>query len=198
MRRRESQGQDLNQLGSESRSVLAVLVLAALWPARFPAGWISVTEFGRCGLYLGDRLGRESLKAAIRRGLRDLRDSRAVPAISHRRTPEHDPSTGRLLRDWDRRLGSRPGRFLAVWLRTEGRDYLAPDLWREFISAGRATGITPRRAMTDTLQTLLRRVSRSLRSEEHTWAPGSPERKTLRRVRRAVHEGLRSHRDLSP
>src|SRR5436309_1409902 len=103
MRRREPQKEALDQLGSEARSVLAVLVMASLWPTRFPGGWVSVSEFARCGVHLGERADRESLKAAIRRGLRRLAEVPGAPSVEPRRTIEHDPVSARVRRDLDRR-----------------------------------------------------------------------------------------------
>ena len=189
MNRREPESGTFEQLGSEARSVLAVLVLAALWPERYPDGWVSVGDFARAGVLLGDRADRESLKAAIRRGVRGLSSQPDVPAIHHQRTRDHDRSSGRTLRERDRRLGSGLGRELDHWLRSEGRSYVPPDLWREFTSA------SPTLEHPGSLQGMLLRVSRSLRSAGRTWAPGSVERATLRRLVLVVHEELKKAGD---
>src|SRR5215470_8560655 len=69
-------------LGGEGRSVLAVLTLAALWPERFPGGWVSAREFGTYGVHLGNRPCVESLRAAIRRGLRQVRSATGLEIVS--------------------------------------------------------------------------------------------------------------------
>src|SRR2546426_11746428 len=101
MGRREPQEEALDHLGSEAKSVLAVVVMAALWPARFSGGWVSVGEFAKAGVLLGERADRESLKAAIRRGLRRLAQVPGAPAIESRRTLEQDPLRGRVRRGPD-------------------------------------------------------------------------------------------------
>src|SRR5260221_12646229 len=90
----ETQQEPFDHLGSEARSVPAVLVMAALWPGRYAGGWVSVDEFARAGVLLGERADRESLKAAIRRGLRRLAQVRGAPTTESRRTLEHHPQTG--------------------------------------------------------------------------------------------------------
>lgn len=189
MRRQEPEAETFADLGSEARSVLAVLLMASLWPERYPDGWVSVGDFARAGVLLGDRADRESLKAAIRRGLRGLAGQPEVPAIHHQRTRDLDRSTGRTLRERDRRLGSGLSRELDHWLRSEGRSYVPPDLWREFTSA------SPTFENPGSFQGMLLLVSRSLRSAGRTWAPGSVERATLRRVILVVHEEIKNAGD---
>lgn len=80
------------------------MVLADLWPERFPGEWVSIRAFANAGVLLGERADSESLKAAIRRGLRSLGQLKGVTVIECRRTHEHDHVTDRLRRDRDRRL----------------------------------------------------------------------------------------------
>src|SRR2546426_620080 len=132
MRRREPQEEALDQLGSEARSVLAVLVMAALWPTRFPGGWVSVSEFARCAVHLGERADRESLKAAIRRGRRRLAEVPGAPSVECRRTLEHDAISARVKRERDRRLGQPPGPTYEAWLLRNSQGLISPDTWRHF------------------------------------------------------------------
>src|SRR6185503_11637997 len=97
------------------KSVLAVLALASLWPARFEDGWVNVTQFGQAGLFLGERSERESLKAAIRRGLRDIATLRDPPSIEQRRTRERDLVSDRLLKEEDRRLHEPVPVGIVLW-----------------------------------------------------------------------------------
>lgn len=122
-------------LGDEAKSVIAVLAIAALWPARFEGGWVSVGQFGRFGLYLGDRTERESLKAAIRRGLRDAGALPDPAIIEAQRTKDRDLVTGRLLKEDDRRLREPMPLSIQLWVLRDGGRYLAPELWREFLAA---------------------------------------------------------------
>lgn len=121
-----------NRLGSEGCSVLAVLVLAALWPDRFPGRWVTVDGFGQAGLYLGERRSRESLKAAIRRGAAKLRGEPIRALLESRRTLAEDPATGRPLREHDRRLAMPIPWVLSCWLFGHGPDLITPRFWRSF------------------------------------------------------------------
>lgn len=122
-------------LGDEAKSVLVVLALAALWPARFEGGFASVSQIGRYGIYLGDRTERESLKAAIRRGLRDVAALADPPVVESQRTTERDPVSGRLLKEDDRRIREPLSLPIQLWVLRDGGLFLAPDLWREFLAA---------------------------------------------------------------
>jgi len=122
-------------LGDEAKSVLAVLALASLWPARLEDGWVSVSQFGQAGLFLGERSERESLKAAIRRGLRDVATLRDPPLVEQRHTRERDPVSARLLKEEDRRLREPVPVGIGLWVLRAGGDFLVSDLWREFLAA---------------------------------------------------------------
>lgn len=132
MARGRSFADDCDQLGSEARSVLAVLMLAAHWPERFPGGWVSVDEFGRAGLYLGERRSRESLKAAIRRGGARLRVKPLRVVLETRRTLAADPLSGRPRREIDRRMALPAPTTNHLWLLSSGPDLIAPDHMRDF------------------------------------------------------------------
>lgn len=122
----------LEALGDEAKSVLAVLALASAWPARFLEGWTTTDELGRYGTYLGDRPERESLKAAIRRALRQIESLALRPRIESRRTKNSSPE-GVARRELDRRLGSPVPTELDLWLLGEGLRYLTPGIATEFI-----------------------------------------------------------------
>jgi tetratricopeptide (TPR) repeat protein len=151
-------------LGDEAKSVLAVLAIAALWPARFEAGWVSVSQFGRYGLYLGDRTERESLKAAIRRALRDAAELTEPPVVDPHRTKERDAVSGRLLKDDDRRLREPIPLPVQLWVLRDGGRYLAPELWREFL----ATEYRPALSLDEVTASLEETVARTLLAQgEH-------------------------------
>ncbi len=172
----------LEGLGSEARSVLAVLVLAALWPARFPGGWVSVGAFGRCGIYLGERTDRESLKAAIRRGLRRVEASHGVGAVERRRTTTRDPLTGQLGRDLDRRLREQPSSALEAWLDQCGSPYLDPILWRAYHREHPLGGVGPR----PDLRVLIARAETCLRLAQRQAPAGSWELRRISRLQELV------------
>ena len=126
MTRLEPDSHPLDRLGGEVQSVLAVLTMAADWPERFPGGWVSVDEFGLCGLYLGERSNRESLKAAIRRGLRELRALPMSPVVESCRTALS------VRREVDRRL-LEPNRDVPqAWLLPRGAQLVTPEVWARF------------------------------------------------------------------
>ncbi len=63
--------------GTEGRAILSVLVLAAQWPSRFKAGWVTdgdIAEFSRDipRPTPGDPLSAQSLSSRVRRGVREL------------------------------------------------------------------------------------------------------------------------------
>jgi hypothetical protein len=180
----------LEHLGSEGCSVLAVLVLAAEWPERFPGGWVSVSEFGRYGLYLGERASRESLKAAIRRGLRQVGSSPDAAHIEVRRTPRHEQATGRPLRERDRRLAAQPGLELQRWLLREGRGLIAPSAWRRSPFAAVHEPAHPAATPHALMRRALEEVDTCLRAQGVEFARGGTERRALLKIRRALREGL--------
>ena len=143
MTRRESYGHPLDRLGGEAQSVLAVLTMAALWPSRFPEGWVSVRAFAESGLRLGDRADRESLKAAIRRGVRQASQAPHGPAIECRRTGDHDEVSAKPRRDWDRRLVDPPGPELEGWLLRTGAVHISPGACKEFCVNGHRVNFLP-------------------------------------------------------
>lgn len=145
-------------LGDEAKSVLAVLALAALWPARFESGFASVSQIGQYGTYLGDRTERESLKAAIRRGLRDVAGLADPPVVDIQRTKGRDAVSGRLLKEDDRRLREPIPLSVQLWVLRDGGRYLAPELWREFL----ASEYRPALSMEEVAASLEETVTRTL------------------------------------
>lgn len=183
--------EQLDRLGGEAQSVLAVLVLASLWPARFPGGWVSVGAFAVTGLLLGERTDRESLKAAIRRSLRRLATVPGIPVIQGRRTRELDSLQRRVRRDRDRRLGDPACAGLEQWLLREGPALIVPACWREFmplchgpIGADSRTGLVVVRRSLRQAESLLGFAACLVRQD-------SPEARILGRIRRVVTDGLR-------
>lgn len=181
----------LDDLGGEAQSVLAVLVLASLWPTRFPGGWVSVGAFAATGLLLGERTDRESLKAAIRRSLRRLATVPDMPVVQVRRTRELDSLQRRVRRDRDRRLGEPACPGLEEWLVREGATLIAPECWREFmplrrgpIGADSKTGLVMVRRSLRQAESLLGFAACLVRR-------GSPEARILGRIRRVLSDGLR-------
>lgn len=122
-------------LGDEAKSVLAVLALAALWPTKFEGGWVTVSQFGRDGRYLGERTKRESLTSAIRRGLRAIGRLADPPLVESQRTLNRDSTTQRALKEDDRRFREPIPLAIQLWVLREGGRYLVPELWREFLAA---------------------------------------------------------------
>jgi hypothetical protein len=194
MRRREPQEDALDRLGSEARSVLAVLVMAALWPSRFPGAWVSVTGFAQAGVLLGERADRESLKAAIRRGLRQLSKIPAVPVIECRRTLDRDPLNHRARRDRDRRLAAPAGPILEAWLLKHGPAVISPDLWRDFFPPGFRARLCDPHALREVVRHSLRQADCCLQFAALVVPPSSPEARTLRRIRKLVSITLGSSR----
>lgn len=191
---REPEKEALDHLGCEARSVLAVLVMAALWPGRYPGGWVSVGDFARAGVLLGERSDRESLKAAIRRGLRRLAAIPAAPGTECRRTLEQDSVTSRVRRDRDRRLAEPPGPLLERWLLSNGSAFICPDLWREFLPT-KPRPIAASTATRELLRQSLLQAEACLGFAALVVPPGSPEGLALRRIRRAVSRGIRAVQD---
>lgn len=180
----------LDQLGGEAQSVLAVLLIASLWPQRFPDGWVSVGAFAATGLRLGERADRESLKAAIRRSLRRIAAVPGIPPVQGRRTRERDPLQRRLRRDRDRRLCNHACPSLEEWLVREGADLIVPVCWREFMSlrlgaigADSRTGLMVVRRSLREAETLLGFAACLVRQD-------SPEARILGRIRRVLTDGL--------
>ena len=123
----------LDTLGSEGSSVLAVLLLAVFWPARHPGGWVTVGDFAAEGVLLGDRSDRESLKAAIRRGVRRVSAPPLGLSLACRRTTARDPVSGRARREWDRRLVPPIQGGLEAWFVATGCTLIAPAELRQFL-----------------------------------------------------------------
>lgn len=123
--------------------MLAVLVMASLWPERYPGGWVSVDEFGRAGLYLGERRNRESLKAAIRRGVARLRTEPLGVRVETRRTLDSDPVSGCPRRERDRRIACRAFAEGRSWLESSGVDLIVPSLARCVITRPVPPGLDP-------------------------------------------------------
>ena len=192
MRRREHQEEALDQLGSEARSVLAVLVMAGLWPGRYPGGWVSVRVFAEDGVLLGERTDRESLKAAIRRGLRRVAQTAGAPSVECRRSLEHDALTDRARRDRDRRLVEPPGVLLEGWLIKNGPGLISPDAWRHFFPARQATTVTACSGARDLVRRSLRQAEACIGFAALAVPPKSPEAVTLRRIQRALIDSLRA------
>lgn len=186
MRRREPQEEALDRLGSEARSVLAVLVMAALWPTRYPSGWVSVDEFAEAGVMLGERADRESLKAAIRRGLRRLEEHERAPEVEDRRTLARDPRYDRPRRDRDRRLSQTPGAWLEVWLLESGCWLISPQVWRRFSPAGPRSDREVTKAMAAECDEALRRARACLEWAARIMPEDVPESIRIRRVLRAI------------
>lgn len=153
-------------LGDEAKSVLAVLALAALWPERFEDSWVSVTAFGRCGLLLGERVERESLKAALRRGLAEIGRLSDPPLVEKRRTRERDSTSDRLLREDDRRLREPIPLVIELWLLGAGGDYLLPELWREFLANEYRPALTLEEVTASLEETVVRTLLGQGRSTE--------------------------------
>ncbi len=178
-----------DRLGGEARSVLAVLVLAALWPERFPGGWVSVDEFGRGGLYLGERLSRESLKAAVRRAVRWLSETPARLAVGTRRTTSKDPVSGRARRELDRRLRLPVRGALRAWLLSQGGELIEPGHWQAFQARVSAPAQPPSSSpMSDSIRRADYFVRRALRQTVR----GSTEERRLSRAHRLLRAGLNS------
>lgn len=195
MTRRESDGHPLDRLGGEAQSVLAVLTMAALWPSRFPDGWVSVRAFAENGLRLGDRADRESLKAAIRRGVRQASQAPHGPAIECRRTVEHDEVSAKPRRDWDRRLVEPPCPDLEEWLLRTGAVLISPAVWRVFFPTLRSLqpgGLPLARGL---LRRALQQAEACLALAALRVPPRSPEGITLQRIRHTIGRGIAGARD---
>lgn len=144
------------ELTDEAKSVLAVLALAAIWPTRFADGWVTNDGFGKFGVYLGERADRESLKAAVRRGvgqLSGLSDSLDVEPRRTRVRTEDGQS-----KESDRRLRGPMPVGLQLWLLGEGLQYLTPGLRQEFI----ATEFRPTNSFQEVMAGLEETVVRAL------------------------------------
>lgn len=191
MRYQEPEAGTFADLGSEARSVLAVLVMAALWPERYPDGWVSVGEFAHAGVLLGDRADRESLKAAIRRGLRRLEEADGDLSVEGRRTSERDPLTARVKRDRDRRLPGSSGRRCAAWLLRNGTGLVSPELWRQFCTFKAAGPRSEQERAREMLRQYLREAEAVLGFAALAIPAGSTEGRALRRIGRTIDAGLR-------
>lgn len=181
----------LDRLGGEAQSVLAVLVLAALWPSRFPGGWVSVRHFARVAVLLGERADQESLKAAIRRGLRQLGRVQGAPSVEYRRTHEHDPVSARLRRDRDRRLVHPVCPALESWLLQAGPELISAEVWRHYFPVRAREAEPSRSAARAILRQTLRQADACLGLAAQLVTPDTQEAALLRRMRRALSEGLR-------
>jgi hypothetical protein len=190
MTRREPDDLPLDRLGGEAQSVLAVLTMAALWPTRFPDGWVSVRAFGENGLLLGERAGRESLKAAIRRGVRRISQVSSAPTIECRRTVEHDEISAKPRRDRDRRLVAPPSLDLEEWLLATGAGLVLPATWRLFLPALWPQRRADKPAARDLLRSALRQAEACLDLAALRVPPHSPEGGTLQRIRHEISRSL--------
>lgn len=181
----------LDRLGGEAQSVLAVLVLAALWPSRYPGGWVSIRALAKTAVLLGERADQESLKAAVRRGLRQLGQVSGAPRIECRRTHDHDPISDRLRRDRDRRLTDPVCSTLETWLVRRGSELISADTWRHFLPAKEEATDHARSATRAILRQSLRQADACLGLAAQLVRPGTREGALLRRVRRVLNESLR-------
>ena len=153
---------------------------------------MSVSEFARCGVHLGERADRESLKSAIRRGLRRLADVPGSPSVECRRTLEQDAVSARVRRDRDRRLAEPPDATLETWLLRNGQGLISPDVWRHFFPA-RPMGVsTGGAAVREVLLQSLRQAEACLGFAALFVSPGSPEGIALRRIRQAISTGIKT------
>ena len=166
--------------------------MAALWPSRFPDGWVSVRAFAENGLLLGERADRESLKAAIRRGVRRIVLVSSGPTIECRRTVEHDEVSARARRDRDRRLVEPPGPDLEAWLFSSGAGLVLPGTWRMFLPALKS-GSHP--VARDLLRRALGQAEACLGLAALRLPPQSPEGILLQRVRQTINRSIAGVRD---
>jgi tetratricopeptide (TPR) repeat protein len=112
--------------------VLAVLLVASLWPVRFRDGWVTVDEFRRTGFYLRHRSDRESLKATIRAAVRDFgRLAEPVEVESERVDVWSEIEKKDMREDHRRLVGGIPLR-LWVWFMGDGAQRLEPTIRHEF------------------------------------------------------------------
>lgn len=183
--------EQLDRLGGEAQSVLAVLTLAALWPSRFPGGWVSVRHFARVAVLLGERADQESLKAAIRRGLRQLGQIPGAPSVECRRTHEHDPVSARLRRDRDRRLADAVCPALEAWLLHAGPELISAEVWRHYFPVRLKEAEASSSVARAILRQTLRQADACLGIAAQLVRPGTREGALLRRVRRALDAGIR-------
>lgn len=187
----------LDRLGGEAQSVLAVLILAALWPSRYPDGWVSVRHFARVAVLLGERADQESLKAAIRRGLRQLGQIRGAPRVEFRRTHEHDPVSARPRRDRERRLSDAVCPSLEAWLLRAGPELISADIWRQYLPVTAGGGGMSRSEARSILRHTLKQADACLGLAAHVLSRNSPEGRLLARIRRSLSTGLRGVRSQS-
>ena len=129
-----NRGRGPDALTTEAKSILAVLLFAVSWPVRFDDGWVTLDDFANSALYLGKQRDRESLKAAVRNGLRAIRALREGLLVEKRRTKARDAVTGRELKEMDRRLATPFSPTLQNWLLSNGGDLLDRELWGEFLT----------------------------------------------------------------
>ena len=124
---------DLSRARPETRAVLATLCLAAVWPARYPDGWVSLDDFSDIGLGLGGERSREGLKASIRRSLTQYRKIVGQLPVGRRREPESQTSTPS--RETQLRLVPPVSQPLVVWFFGPGLGAMFPDKRHEFLQA---------------------------------------------------------------
>lgn len=124
---------DLAHVRPETRAVLATLCLAAVWPARYPDGWVSLDDFADVGLGLGGARVRQGLKASVRRGLRQYREAVGPLAIERRRLPESQGAA--FTRERQLRIKPSPPQPLVVWFFGSGLNDVFPDKRNEFLQS---------------------------------------------------------------
>ena len=120
------------ELEEPAQSVLAVLLVASLWPARFRDGWVTVDQFRKNGLYLRHRHDRESLKATIRAAVRDITNLTDPVDLRSERTDVWSESEKKHLREDHRRLHGGVPLRLWIWFLGDGARCLEPGIRREF------------------------------------------------------------------
>lgn len=153
-----------HELGIEGQSVLAVLTLAALWPSRFPGGWVGVDDFARLGTLLGERADRESLKAAVRRGLQQVGELPHPARLEVRRARKAGTLGVRPPRELDRRLSSPPPSTHVRWLFEDGLTLVAYEYRRSYLSSAKDSGTVPPAAALAAVRQLLREADNCLGS----------------------------------
>jgi hypothetical protein len=121
--------------GREAGAVLAVLLLAAYWPGRFPDRWVSSDDIGSNSRDLPkprkkEETRRGSLKTLVRKGLREL--APLLPADTVERKPVGGVATARDPREVSTRLRSSPSPALDGWFARFGLDRLDLDTRRDF------------------------------------------------------------------
>jgi hypothetical protein len=120
-------------LTEEAKSILAVLLLAQTWTARYLDGWVSVDDFAGVALGLGAGRDRPSLTAGIRNGLGAIRALGEGITIEDRPTHALDTVSKKRRREHDRRLADPISPTLQAWLLSNGDALLDPKTWAEFL-----------------------------------------------------------------